>query len=412
MAFIETLVYFGIFSGLYFAVFVLTTFFENKRFVCLPTNCDNLPGVSIIVPCYNEENNIEKTLNSLINLDYPKEKLEVIVVDDGSEDKTFQKAKEFEKKDERVKVFRKKNGGKYTALNFGLKRAKFSFVGSVDADSFLEKSALKKIMSHFQNKEVMAVISTVKIANPKNIIEGIQYVEYLLAAFLRKVFSLVDSVNVTPGPLSIFKKEVFDFLGPYKKAHQTEDLEFAFRLQRANLKIAHAIDAIVYTTPCPNLKSLFRQRLRWRRGFLLNLKDYPDLLNFKKHGNLAFLLYYNLIGSFISLVLAGYTLWKLGNFVFQKINQLSLLQGDFSKLFSFSFSDWRFFNTTPLLFLGIISVFIILVYLFFGKKLTFDKKPIKKDAVLYLIIYNFLNAAWWLFAISFVLFKKEVSWKK
>ena len=292
---IEILIYFGLFWGLYFAIFVLGTFFENKDKILKIPQRKNWPQVCLIVPCFNEEKNIEKTLQSLIELDYPQEKLEIIVVDDGSQDQTFFRAKVFKKRDQRIKVFRKeKNGGKYTALNFGQKKTRAEFVGSVDADSYLEKDALKKIIGYFDNPQIKAVISTVKVGRVKNLLEGVQYIEYLLAAFLRKIFSILDSVNVAPGPLSVFRKEVFEILGPYRKAYLTEDLEIALRLQRANFKIAHAIEAIVYTQPCPNFRALFRQRLRWRRGFLLNLKDYRELLNFKKHGNLSFFLAFSL----------------------------------------------------------------------------------------------------------------------
>lgn len=408
---IETVLYPTIFMGLYFAVFIIGTFFENRGKIYKNPKAQEFPSVCLIVPCFNEEENIERTLISLTNLDYPKEKLEVIVVDDGSRDKTFQKAKELAAKNEKIKVFRKDNGGKYTALNLGVKATKAEFVGSVDADSYLEPEAVKKIMSYFDNPKTMAVISTVKISQVKNTLEGIQYVEYLMAAFLRKIFSLLDSVNVTPGPLSIFRKEVFETLGPYRKAHHTEDLELAFRLQKADFKIAHAVDAVVYTQPCPNFKTLFRQRLRWRRGFLLNLRDYPDLLNLKRHGHLSLLLFYSLLGSSLSIILTGYTLYRLGDFILGKINQLFLVGIDFSQLFSFNFDTFLFsFNIRPSLALGIVSLLAFFVYLSYSKKLTFDSKPIKKDVVSYLVLYVFLNAIWWVSAVFSAVFKKEHSW--
>jgi len=408
---VDYLIYSAIFLGIYFALFILITLFENREKI-YKSSAKNFPRVCLIVPCYNEQENIEKTLVSLVNLDYPKEKLEVIVIDDGSEDNTFKVARNFAKKyPSIIKVFHKENGGKHTALNLGIKKTKASFVGSVDADSFLKRDALKKIMSHFDSSHTMAVISTVKVMPPKNIIEGIQYVEYLMGAFLRKIFSLVDSVNVTPGPLSVFRREVFEVLGPYRKAYQTEDLEFAFRLQRANFKIAHAIDAVVYTKPCPTLKLLLRQRLRWRRGFLLNLRDYLDLLNMKRHGNLSFLLYYNLIGSFLSTISIFYAIWRMGDFFFQKIEQVLLV--GIHPSFTFNKFDLFFFNTNPLFFFGILSLLLLVLFFIFSKKLTLDKKSIKKEAVFYLLFYAFLNVSWWILAIGSIVFKgkKDVFWK-
>ncbi|MDI6883393.1 MAG: glycosyltransferase [Patescibacteria group bacterium] len=418
---VEIIVYLAIFLGLYFSIFVLGTFFEYRQRI-YPVNSGlkkekglenknqkNFPSVCLIVPCFNEEDNIERTLNSLVGLDYPKEKLEIIVVDDGSKDNTFQKAKTFAKKDKRLKVFRKENGGKYTALNFGLKKTSSKFVGSVDADSFLDPEALKKIMKYFDNPETMVVISTVKIAEPKNIIEGIQYVEYLIGAFLRKAFSFLDSVNVTPGPLSVFRKEVFEILGPYKKGHLTEDLEIAFRIQKANFKISHALEAIVWTKACSDFKSLFFQRLRWRRGFLLNLKDYPELLNFKQHGNLSFLLSLTLIGSFLSVCCVGFSIWKMVSSLVERINQFFLIGLHFSN-FSFRF-DLFSINFKPLLILGVLSLIPPVLYIFFSKKLTLDKRALKKDAFFCILFYAFLNALWWASAIFSVFTKKKVSWR-
>ena len=147
----DFLAYIGIFLGLYFSIFVFSTFFEYRKSIYKEELKKNFPKVCLIVPCYNEEKNIGKTLDALLNLDYPKEKLEIIVIDDGSTDKTFSKAKIFEEKDERIKLFRKENGGKHTALNFAIKKTNSRFIGSVDADSYVKKDALKKLMSYFED---------------------------------------------------------------------------------------------------------------------------------------------------------------------------------------------------------------------------------------------------------------------
>lgn len=407
---IEVLLYIGIFLGLYFAVFIFLTFFEHRKVIYQTPKKQDFPSVCLIVPCYNEENNVERAVKSLVDLDYPKEKLEVIVVDDGSQDNTFLKATAFAEKNKRVRVFRKENGGKYTALNYAIEKTSSEFVGSVDADSYVDASALKKLMRYFDDPKVTAVTSTVKIAEPKTILEGVQFVEYLIAAFLRKVFSFIDSISVTPGPLSIFRKEVFKVLGPYREAHQTEDLEMAFRLQKANCKITHAIDAVVYTKGCETLKELFRQRLRWRRGFLLNLKDYPCLLNIKRHGNLSFLLYYSIVGSIIGIALVMYALWRLSTFFFEKASNLALVGFELPHLSSLK-PDWFLLNIQPTLILGTLAIVTFLAYLFMGKKLTFDTRPLKKKTIVYLITYSFLNTFWWLSAVFAIVFKKKVTWK-
>ena len=407
----EILVYIAIFIGLYFATFVFSTVFEYKNDIYYKPKRKFYPKVSLIVPCFNEEKNVSKTLQSILNLDYPKENLEIIIVDDGSIDKTLEIVQEFAKHDNRIKVFHKENGGKYTALNFGIQKSQNPFIGTVDADSFLHKDSVKKIMEQFEDPKIMAVISTVRIANPKTIFEGVQYVEYLMGSLYRKAFSFLNAINVVPGPLSVFNKKVFAKIGPYKKAHQTEDLEFALRIQKANLKIAYAIDAIVYTQGCKTFRELLRQRLRWNRGFLLNVKDYPELLNPQKHGNLAFLLITSIFGCFIAVALFVYSVYRFFDLVYSKLNQLLLAKADFFR-FSFNFPDWVKFDITPILFLGICSLVVFFAYILLSKKYTKDPGPSKKNIAFYLAVFPFINAIFLIITFwSVMLRKKEIIWK-
>ena len=121
------------------------------------------------------EKTIAKTVKSLLNLDYPKDKLELMVIDDGSTDKTYEKARQFAKAG--VKVFTKKNAGKAAALNFALKKSTGDFFGALDADSFVNSNALKKMIGHFKDPKIMAVTPSLKVYNPKTILQKIQYIE-------------------------------------------------------------------------------------------------------------------------------------------------------------------------------------------------------------------------------------------
>lgn len=406
----DILGYISIFMALYFAVFVFSTAFEYKNEIYYKPKKRFSPKVSLLVPCYNEEKNVSKTLQSILNLDYPKENLEIIVIDDGSKDRTLEIAQNFATKDIRIKVFHKENGGKYTALNLGIAKATSQYIGTVDADSFLHKNSLKKIMEQFENPKVMAVISSVRIANPTTILEGVQYVEYLMGNFLKKVFSFLNGINVVPGPLSVFNKKVFDKIGLYRKAHQTEDLEMAFRMQKNNMLITQAVDAIVYTQGCKTFKALLKQRLRWNKGGLLNYKDYPELLNVNKHGNLAYLLLNSVIGCFITMGLFIYTAYRILNFAYLKFNQLLLAKGDFFR-FSFSLPDWIKFDITPLWFLGLLTLAAFLVYIFLSKKFTQDPGPSKRNIVFFIVIFPFINGIFWIITLLTILLKrKDLIW--
>ena len=146
--------YLFLFISLYFEVFMLMSFLEwrTKKTVAAPLGSDEatLPSAAIVVPCFNEARTIASTLESLLKIDYPAGKFEIIVVDDGSTDGTLAVAKRFET-DSRVRVFHKENGGKHTAMNFALERTQADLIGCLDADSTVEPFALRRIAAVFAN---------------------------------------------------------------------------------------------------------------------------------------------------------------------------------------------------------------------------------------------------------------------
>ena len=166
MLFKYFLIYIVVFFGIFVGTFLLLTLIENWRRIKNPMPM-RFPSVSIIIPAYNEESNIAKTISSAARMNYPKDKLEILVVDDGSKDKTLEVAKTaarscHSKYGIKVKVFTKKNGGKATAINFGIKHVKGEIIGTLDADSFPEKDALMKMIGYLENDKVASVTSSLK----------------------------------------------------------------------------------------------------------------------------------------------------------------------------------------------------------------------------------------------------------
>src|SRR3989338_4225250 len=133
----------------------------------------------------------------------------------------------------------------------------------------------------------MAVTPAIKIHRPDGFIRHVQSNEYNLGIFMKKCFSIIGAITVTPGPFSIFRKEVFDTLGLFREAHNTEDLEIAMRMQKNLYKISNAHTAVVYTVGPPTLRKLFRQRVRWIHGFLANTIDYRSMFFKRKYGHLG-----------------------------------------------------------------------------------------------------------------------------
>jgi len=188
---IDYIIYPMLFIGLYTAIYFIYSFFQHKKQVFEKAGFPNkFYSTTIIVPAFNEEKTIIKTLKSLLSLNYPKNKLHIMVVDDGSTDRTYDIVKNANFSN--VKIFKKKNGGKYTALNFGLERCNTDLVGALDADSFVAKNALINMVPYFDDPMVMAVTPSMRIHKPKGILQRIQAMEYLMGLFLRKVFIIVS----------------------------------------------------------------------------------------------------------------------------------------------------------------------------------------------------------------------------
>lgn len=236
------------------------------------------PAVSIVMPAYNEGPYIRRSLESLLALDYPEDKLEILVVDDGSTDDTLAAAKSFERPGGPVKAITKKNGGKGAALNFGIKRARGELIATMDADSFVTPGTVREMIPYFADPEVMAVTPAVKIRPSGHWLKELQRIEYLMILFSRKLLSFIDSVPVTPGPFSMFRASVFEKVGGFHEHNLVEDQEIALRIQSRNYKIRSSLTADVYTEPPDNMGDLLKQRVRWQRGGFRNYWEYRHMV--------------------------------------------------------------------------------------------------------------------------------------
>lgn len=399
-----------LFISLYFEIFLLVIFFEH--FPKIEKNESEekkkryYPSATIIVPCYNEERTITRTVLSLLKLDYPKNKLNIFIVNDGSTDNTARIIDKFTKH-KNIQVLHKENGGKHTALNFALEYVTSELVGCLDADSFVDTQALKEIAKYFDNKKVMAVTPAMKVYNPKGLIQRIQKAEYNLGILVRRIFSFIDALLVTPGPFSIFRMEVFNTLGVYKQAHNAEDFEIALRMQKNHYKIENAHTAIVYTTAPKTFKALYRQRIRWTYGFIKNIFDYRSLLFKKQYGN---------FGLFVlpaSAFLIFSTLYFTGLFIF---GILSSIGNKFIEIQSIGFNMFGsnmslfFVNTQSALFIVYTLFILTFLLIILGKYISQEKKLLSSDILYYLLLYGFIAPFWLVTATVNVVRSHKDSW--
>ncbi len=270
-------------------IFVLGFFaFKQKRRERL-LNKQSLPGyptVSIIVPAHNEEVNAVSSLENLLRCDYPH--YDIIFVDDGSTDNTYRKvhtAFEFHPK---IKVFTKPNGGKATALNFGIAQTTSEFVVCIDADTKLMPDAVSQLMKNFTNAEVGAVAGSVKVGNEVNLLTKWQSIEYITSQnFDRKGFAYANAITVIPGAIGAFRKEVVLEVGGFTTDTLAEDCDITIRILRAGYIVANEPKAFAYTEAPETLKQFFKQRQRWTFGVMQTFWKHKDALFSKRYKGLG-----------------------------------------------------------------------------------------------------------------------------
>ena len=364
----EYFFYIFLFITLYFQIFLLISFFENKEEkIEKPLEDSDYLSVTIMVPCYNEESTVERTIKSLQELDYPIDKLNIMIIDDGSIDNTWNVVQQF-RDDSRIILMQKENeGSKFAALNFALAHIDTELVGVLDADSWVSKNALVEYMYFFGDKEVMPTIQSLVIGKQKS-----QKAEYDLGLFARKAFSNINAIYITPGPFSVFRKYVFDTLGPYKEAHHTEDAEIALRMQKHHYKIAYSEKSVVYTIPPNKVKPLIKQRVRWVYGFIRNVIDYKGLFFKKEYKELGtIILPIGVFRVFITVILFPLSMWLILVPLLKFLRKILVVGYNPSFFGSF---DWFFVGASQIQIFTIIGFFMTIFTIWIGRELIFDRR--------------------------------------
>ncbi|ADE55892.1 glycosyltransferase [Coraliomargarita akajimensis] len=242
------------------------------------------PRVSILIPAYNEEIGILRTLNSALEIDYPD--VEIIVINDGSTDGTHERIEYFlhseavrQAAHASIRYLRLDNGGKARALNRALKMSSGEYVVTLDADSVIAPDAVRTMLLSFDNPKVAGVAGNVIVGNQRKTIEWVQQLEYLYGFFFKRSDSLFNSVYIIGGAAAAYRKSALDEVGGFDPSIITEDIELSTRLLAHGYYTRYAPEALVHTEGPSDFKSLCAQRLRWKYG---------RLLTFLKHRKLFF----------------------------------------------------------------------------------------------------------------------------
>ena len=391
--------------AIYLSVIWIVIYLSNKKNIFKNPIVKKLPSVTVIVPAYNEEENIGKCLNAVKKLDYPKNKLKIIAVNDGSTDRTA----DIVKKIKGVRLINKKNGGKASAMNYGMKFIDTDLVVCMDADSFPTKNYLKKAVGYFKDPEVAAVSTAVKIKEVSTISSKIQWVEYLISVVFRKLFSILDCQFVVPGAGGIYRAATVKDVGGFDSKSLTEDMEMTLRLQTKGYKIENCLDGYVYTECPKNFKNLFKQRMRWYRGYIENFKKYFHVFLNPKYGNFGvFFMPMTIVWIFIIVTML---LIQIGTFAYDSVNGLILWSLiNYAIVFpDISISLFKIDSLTLALYISLITgLFLSWIGIKTG---GIDKiKGRKIFYIIYFLVYPILFAFFWLCAIILDLLKVKKRW--
>lgn len=308
-----------------------------------PTNHPK-PLVSILVPAFNEQTVISRTLNSLINIKYTNK--EIIVIDDGSTDLTKFVASGYKKNG--VKVVSKPNGGKASALNYGLLFAKGEIIITIDADSMVARDAIDEIVQTMAtDTNMVAVAGNIKVLNSKTILTRIQELEYIMAInMIRRAFALFGSVMVIPGAFGAFKKKMVIGAGGYDVDTVTEDFDITIKLLKSRGAVSSSTAGKAYTEVPSSWKTLYKQRLRWGTGTFQTLFKHKDVFTNSRYGMLHELVFpvmlfslFNPVASLLSFGAGAFLIFTGDALIFVEMLAIFLLIQVFIALLALSIDN-------------------------------------------------------------------------
>lgn len=306
------------FIAFYFLALHALTYVQNKSHLHETLKPEKELSLSIVIPCFNAEENIAKTILAHINSDYKGLK-KIIVVDDCSIDNSAKVIKDLAKKYSKIKYVKtpKNTGNAAGAKNYGAKFVKTELIGFSDDDSIPRSNATSKMIGFFNDKGVGAVTSRVLVKGKENFLTRSQAIEYKVIAFTRKLLGFLDSIYVTNGPLSIYRKTAFDEVRGFDEKNLTEDIEITWHFVEKGWRVHMAIPAIVYTYPPTTVKSWFKQRIRWNVGGIQTVAKYKSKM--MRCGMLGlFILPYFTLSWFLGITGLFFLLYRFSKYVMTK----------------------------------------------------------------------------------------------
>jgi cellulose synthase/poly-beta-1,6-N-acetylglucosamine synthase-like glycosyltransferase/spore germination protein YaaH/peptidoglycan/xylan/chitin deacetylase (PgdA/CDA1 family) len=247
---------------------------------------DPLPGVTVLIPAYNEEGVIIQTVNSVLKSDYPA--MHIIVVNDGSTDDTGMLLDSHFSDDPRIQLLHQVNRGKAAALNNALSHAQTEIVVTIDADTEIEPDAIRQLMRHFSDPQTGAVAGNVKVGNRSRWLTRWQALEYITSQNMEKrAFDLLNCITVVPGALGAWRREAIEAAGGITADTVAEDADLTVAIRRLGWRVSYEERAVAWTEAPETPGVLIRQRFRWTFGTLQSFWKHRNTLFRRKYGTLG-----------------------------------------------------------------------------------------------------------------------------
>ncbi len=391
---------------IFFSVLIIFMYFEKKQ---VTESINYNPFVSIIMPCYNDGKYSAESIKQLLKSTYNR--IEILVINDGSTDNSLQLLKQINNKKVRI-LNNKINLGKAKSLNKGIRLAKGELILVIDGDTIVEKTAIANAVKLINNEKIGAVIGIVKVKNNDKIIEKIQEIEYLVNfGFWSKALGNKDSLFITPGPFALYKKKILRQVNYFDEKNIAEDMDVGIKIRRAGYNIIRSEKSIVYTYVPNKIRSLFRQRTRWSRGKIFNIFKHREMLFKEEHGFLGkILMPLSFIVEFMGVAILVRAAYLFVNYLLQSINTtITLFKVDSSMILSRAL-EVSILNSSTYFIFSFILLMSIMIY--FSIKIGNYKVTIKNfwSIIVYGTIFGIFLPLAYLNAIRLEGFNSKLKW--
>ncbi len=277
---LQILIYFGLFIGLIrFVPIGVMAIIQTRRHRRKIFDEDYTPSVSVVIAAYNEEKVIKETIENVLQSIYDKSKFEVIVINDGSTDNTWQILSQHYTDHPNVKIFSKTNGGKSAAVNYGIKRTTGEIMVSLDADTLVDPHTVNYLVRHFSDPRIGAVAGNAKVGNRDNLLTKFQALEYIISQNLdKRAFDLLNAITVVPGAIGAWRISLVKEIGGLDESTLAEDSDLTLQIIRKGYIVHYEEDGVAYTEAPTSIRTLSAQRFRWAFGTLQVLVKNKSLI--------------------------------------------------------------------------------------------------------------------------------------